>query len=165
MGTSRRGFLQSIAAGSAMAVVHAPAASAEEKTRFDFSTDVVVVGLGAAGAATAITAADKGAQVLKSRMSITILSAGTCHRRARESSEAGSFLKTASDDVDSISLSTTGKDEKVDPENSSDDERGRRRTACLTSARRDSERSEDGRSILFCMLFICQSEFSDMSCR
>ena len=64
MGTSRRGFLQSIAAGSAMAVVHAPAASAEEKTRFDFSTDVVVVGLGAAGAATAITAADKGAQVL-----------------------------------------------------------------------------------------------------
>lgn len=64
MGTSRRGFLQSIAAGSAMAVVHAPAASAEEKTRFEFSTDVVVVGLGAAGAATAITAADKGAQVL-----------------------------------------------------------------------------------------------------
>ena len=69
-----------------MAVVHAPAASAEEKTRFDSSTDVVVVGLGAAGAATAITAADKGAQVLvierrplKSLRSNTRMSGGDIH--------------------------------------------------------------------------------------
>ncbi|MBM6705388.1 FAD-binding protein, partial [Sutterella massiliensis] len=69
-----------------MAVVHAPAASAEEKTCFDLSTDVVVVGLGAAGAATAITAADKGAQVLlierqplKTLRSNTRMSGGYIH--------------------------------------------------------------------------------------
>lgn len=69
-----------------MAVVHAPAASAEEETRFDSSTDVVVVGLGAAGAATAITAADKGAQVLvierqplKTLRSNTRMSGGYIH--------------------------------------------------------------------------------------
>ena len=63
MSSSRRRFLQTLAAGSALA---SGASLAAEKagSQFDFSADIIVVGLGAAGAATAITAADKKASVI-----------------------------------------------------------------------------------------------------
>lgn len=63
MSSTRRRFLQTLAAGSALAAGASQAAKST-RTPFDFSADIVVVGLGAAGAATAITAADNKAQVI-----------------------------------------------------------------------------------------------------
>lgn len=57
---SRRSFL----AGSTAMVCSLPAFAAESENKFDESADVVVVGLGGAGAAAAITAADHKASVI-----------------------------------------------------------------------------------------------------
>jgi urocanate reductase len=62
---SRRGFLSKGAAGvgaAAFAGVHAN--EAEAQTRWDISTDVVVIGAGVAGLPAAITARDLGASVI-----------------------------------------------------------------------------------------------------
>lgn len=63
--TNRRQFLQGAAAGAfgVMGAGFAGSAAAKE-VKFDKEADVVVVGLGGAGAATAITAADNGASVI-----------------------------------------------------------------------------------------------------
>ena len=91
MSSSRRRFLQTLAAGSALA---SGASLAAEKagSQFDFSADIIVVGLGAAGAATAITAADKKASVIilerqpmATLRSNTRLSGGYIHLRALSS--------------------------------------------------------------------------------
>ena len=86
MTTSRRTFLQKLAAGSALAVSYAEASESVVKKQFDLAADIVVVGLGAAGAATAITAADNGAKVivverqpLKTLRSNTRMSGGYIH--------------------------------------------------------------------------------------
>ena len=63
MSSTRRRFLQTLAAGSALAAGASQAAKST-RTPFDFSADIVVVGLGDPGAATAITAADNKAQVI-----------------------------------------------------------------------------------------------------
>ena len=62
MKTSRRALLQTITAGSALAA--AGLSQAKGAPKFDVEADVVVVGLGAAGAAAAITAADRKASVV-----------------------------------------------------------------------------------------------------
>lgn len=64
MTTSRRAFLQTLAAGSVLTAPCVRASDVIGDLRFDLVTDVIVVGLGAAGAATAITAADHKAEVL-----------------------------------------------------------------------------------------------------
>ena len=65
MNSTRRTFLKASAgAGVAAATLGFTATSAEAKQHWDMTTDVLVVGFGGAGAATAITAADNGAQVL-----------------------------------------------------------------------------------------------------
>ena len=63
--TSRRSFLKTAALGvmGAAGAVSAPAAMAAPR-KWDYTTDVVVLGFGAAGAATAITAADNGCNVI-----------------------------------------------------------------------------------------------------
>ena len=63
--TNRRQFLKGAAAG-AFGVMGAGLAgmAAAKEVKFDKEADVVVVGLGGAGAATAITAADNGASVI-----------------------------------------------------------------------------------------------------
>lgn len=62
MSFSRRDLLKGVAAGS-VGIAAAGAAVAKE-VKFDKEADVVVVGFGGAGAATAITAADNGASVI-----------------------------------------------------------------------------------------------------
>lgn len=57
---SRRNFL----VGSTALACSLPAVAAESKNKFDESANVVVVGLGGAGAAAAITAADHKASVI-----------------------------------------------------------------------------------------------------
>lgn len=57
---SRRNFL----VGSTALACSLPTVAAESKNKFDDSADVVVVGLGGAGAAAAITAADHKASVI-----------------------------------------------------------------------------------------------------
>lgn len=57
---SRRSFL----VGSTAMVCSLPTFAAEPENKFDESADVVVVGLGGAGAAAAITAADHKASVI-----------------------------------------------------------------------------------------------------
>lgn len=64
MTTSRRTFLRTLAVGSALTASYSRASVSTGNSRFDCSADVVVVGLGAAGAAAAITAADNGAEVI-----------------------------------------------------------------------------------------------------
>lgn len=62
---SRRSLLKSTAVSVVAAAGTVPAlVSAQEKEKFDKEADVIVVGLGGAGAATAITAADNGASVI-----------------------------------------------------------------------------------------------------
>lgn len=57
---SRRSLLKSAVAGAVGAMTFPAVASAAE-TKFDKEADVIVLGFGGAGAATAITAADNGA--------------------------------------------------------------------------------------------------------
>jgi len=68
---SRRDFLKGAAASAvavagagALAGCQAPAAAPNMPSKWDYEADVVVVGYGGAGAATAITAADAGARVV-----------------------------------------------------------------------------------------------------
>lgn len=60
---SRRSLLKSAVAGAVGAMTFPAVASAAE-TKFDKEADVIVLGFGGAGAATAITAADNGASVI-----------------------------------------------------------------------------------------------------
>lgn len=60
---SRRSLLKTAAVGGVIAAA-SPLASAASKQKFDQTADVVIVGFGGAGAATAITAADNGASVI-----------------------------------------------------------------------------------------------------
>lgn len=65
MHKTRRNFLKtSIAATSILGFGVTPAMSFTSDPKFDYTTDVIVVGLGAAGAAAAITAADNNAKVI-----------------------------------------------------------------------------------------------------
>lgn len=89
MKTSRRALLQTITAGSALAA--AGLAQAKDAPKFDVEADVVVVGLGAAGAAAAITAADRKASVvaidrqpLETLRSNTRMSGGYIHCPPRD---------------------------------------------------------------------------------
>ncbi len=61
---SRRGLLKGVVAGAATSVASLPVIAAPAPQKFDKEADVVIVGLGGAGAATAITAADNGASVI-----------------------------------------------------------------------------------------------------
>lgn len=65
---SRRSLLKSAVAGAVGAMTFPAVASAAE-TKFDKEADVIVLGFGGAGAATAITAADNGASVIIIRAS------------------------------------------------------------------------------------------------
>ena len=87
-GTNRRTFLKTLAAGTALGAgaAQVPAAPRPAARGFDEQADVVVVGLGAAGAAAAITAADRKASViiverqpLETLRSNTRLSGGYVH--------------------------------------------------------------------------------------
>ena len=60
---SRRSRVKSDVAGAGGAMTFPAVASAAE-TKFDKEADVIVLGFGGAGAATAITAADNGASVI-----------------------------------------------------------------------------------------------------
>lgn len=60
---SRRSLLKSAVAGAVGAMTFPAVASAAE-TKFDKEADVIVLGFGGAGAATAITATDNGASVI-----------------------------------------------------------------------------------------------------
>lgn len=65
MTTSRRNFLKtSIACGSFLGVSIGSVGAAETNEKPDYTADVVIVGLGGAGAAAAIAAADKKASVI-----------------------------------------------------------------------------------------------------
>lgn len=64
MNYTRRSILAGVTGGLATGVLSTAAQSAHAAGHFDFTTDIVVLGLGGAGAATAISAADHGAQVL-----------------------------------------------------------------------------------------------------
>ena len=79
---SRRNFM----VGSSIALCSLPAMATSGDNKFDVSADVVVVGLGGAGAAAAITAADNNASViilekqpLSSLRSNTRMSGGWVH--------------------------------------------------------------------------------------
>lgn len=79
---SRRNFM----VGSSIALCSLPTMAASGEDKFDASADVVVVGLGGAGAAAAITAADNNASViilekqpLSSLRSNTRMSGGWVH--------------------------------------------------------------------------------------
>lgn len=62
---SRRGFLKTSGVGVVATVGTFTAATASaQQQKWDKEADVIVVGLGGAGAATAITAADNGADVI-----------------------------------------------------------------------------------------------------
>lgn len=96
MNSSRRDFLKASAgAGVAAASLGLASSSAEAKQHWDMTTDVLVVGYGGAGAATAITAADNGAQVLvierqpkDTLRSNTRMSGGIFHCPSKDGSKA-----------------------------------------------------------------------------
>lgn len=84
MSTSRRSFLKTIAGGAALGAM--PLVSSAKGIKYDYEADVVVVGFGGAGAATAISAADNGANVIvierqpqKTHRSNTRMSGGIFH--------------------------------------------------------------------------------------
>ncbi|MBO5658488.1 MAG: FAD-dependent oxidoreductase [Duodenibacillus sp.] len=64
MTSSRRDFLKGMAVGGMATVGAVPAIASAKQIKYDATADVVVVGFGGAGAATAISAADNGAKVL-----------------------------------------------------------------------------------------------------
>ena len=67
METSRRSFLKGAvgtAAVAAAATLSIPAEAAKAPKKWDVTTDVVVIGFGGAGATTAISAAQNGANVV-----------------------------------------------------------------------------------------------------
>ena len=65
MNSSRRMFLKTTAGAGVAAALGTVTVAAEAAPRkWDMTTDVLIIGYGGAGAATAITAADNGANVL-----------------------------------------------------------------------------------------------------
>ena len=68
MKSSRRSFIKTAAAGTAglagLGAIEAGAAQSDQIRKWDYEAGVVVLGIGAAGLMTAITARDQGAEVL-----------------------------------------------------------------------------------------------------